>query len=277
MRMMTKKYGGLGYFNLNIDNLGDRFLFITCHWDLPTAAGQTLRHAYEIFRISVGLGGNIFERDFKHLGELAEPCWFTHTWKLCHRFSSPIEFGNEFEVPLMRERDIALIDSFIDTGIWQIADLKILNRVRRFKCVFSRSDILQPDGRTVLPSMMDNSQGKSDWTFPIEQPTRENFQLWCTALQHLTSTELTLPRSVGPYINEPHKKTGWYLSSNNQFLYQKCDNGTYKTFRRDSRSRASCRPKYVGCIPSYVPSLDPENHKYASVKSNSIARIVAVF
>ena len=109
---MTKKYGGLGYFNLNIDSLGDRFHFITCHWDLPTAAGQTLRHAYEIFRISVGLGGNIFERDFKHLGELAEPCWFTHTWKLCHRFSSPIEFGNEFEVPLMQERDIALIDSF---------------------------------------------------------------------------------------------------------------------------------------------------------------------
>ena len=127
MRMMTKKYGGLGYFNLNIDNLGDRFHFITCHWDLPTAAGQTLRHAYEIFRISVGLGGNIFERDFDHLGKLAEPCWFTHTWKLCHRFSSPIEFGNEFEVPLMRERDIALIDSFIDTGIWQIADLLILN------------------------------------------------------------------------------------------------------------------------------------------------------
>ena len=230
MRMMTKKYGGLGYFNLNIDNLGDRFHFITCHWDLPTAAGQTLRHAYEIFRISVGLGGNIFERDFKHLGELAEPCWFTHTWKLCHRFSSPIEFGNEFEVPLMRERDIALIDSFIDTGIWQIADLKILNRVRRFKCVFSKSDILQPDGRTVLPSMMDNSQGTSNWTFPIESPTRENLELWRTALQHLTSTELTLPRSVGPYINEPHKKTGWYLSSNNQFLYQKCDNGTFKTF-----------------------------------------------
>ena len=104
----------------------------------------------------------MFQRDFSHLGKLAEPCWFTHIWKLCHRFQSSIKFHTNFEVPLMREQDIALMDAFIDTGIWQIEDLKILNRVRRFKCVFSRSDILQPDGRTVLPSMMDKSQGTSD-------------------------------------------------------------------------------------------------------------------
>ena len=79
MRTITKKYGGLGYFNLNINNLGDQFYFILCHWDLPIATGQTLRHAYETFRISVGLGGNIFERDYDHLGDLAEASWFTHT------------------------------------------------------------------------------------------------------------------------------------------------------------------------------------------------------
>ena len=74
MRTITKKYGGLGYFDLNIDNLGERFHFITSHWDLPTATGQTLRLAYEMFRISVGLGGDIFERDFSLLGDLVEPC-----------------------------------------------------------------------------------------------------------------------------------------------------------------------------------------------------------
>ena len=38
-------------------------------------------------------------------------------------FSSPIKFAEEFEVPLMRERDITLMDAFLDTGIWQIGDL----------------------------------------------------------------------------------------------------------------------------------------------------------
>ena len=74
MRTMTKKYGGLGYFDLNIDNLGGRFHFIARHWDLPSAPGKALRQAYEIFRLSVGIGGHIFERDFDHLGKLAEQC-----------------------------------------------------------------------------------------------------------------------------------------------------------------------------------------------------------
>ena len=49
MRQLPKKYGGLGYFDLNIDNLGDRFHFIARHWDLPTATGKTLRLAYGSF------------------------------------------------------------------------------------------------------------------------------------------------------------------------------------------------------------------------------------
>ena len=130
-----------------------------------------------MFRISVGLGGHIFERDFKLLGKLAEPCWFKHTWELCYKFDSPIKFDTKFEVPLMRERDITLMDAFFDTGIWQISDLETLNIVRRYKCVYSKSDITQPDGRTVLSSMMSNDPGNSNWTFPEEKPTGKQLQL----------------------------------------------------------------------------------------------------
>ena len=192
MRTLPKKYGGLGYFDLNIDNLGERFHFIARHWDLPTATGKTLRQAYETFRLSVGLGGNIFERDYSHLGKLAEPCWFEHLWCLCFRFQSPIKLATRYEVPLMRERDTSLKDAFIETGIWQIGQLEDLNRVRRYKKVFSKSDILESDGQTVLPSMMDKSEGKSKWVFPKEKPRRKDFELWQSALYHLTSTTLIL-------------------------------------------------------------------------------------
>ena len=191
-------------------------------------------------------------------------------------FSSPIKFASEFEVPLMRERDIALMDAFLDTGIWQIGDLIILNRVRRYKCVFSKSDILQPDGRTVLPSMMDKTPGNSEWTFPKEKPTQKQLDLWYAALQHLTSTELQLCRPMGNYINPPHKKTGWYLSNSNTYLYNKCENGAFDTFRRAPDSRSSRRPKYVGCIPSSIPPLNPTHHKYAAVKVNSSAGTVSI-
>ena len=97
--------------------------------------------------------------------------------------------------------------------------------------MYSKSDITQPDGRTVLQCMMSKDPGNSDWTFPEEKPTGKQLQLWCNAIQHLTSAELVLPRSIGQYINPPHKKTGWYLSSNNSYLYKKCKNGAFDTFR----------------------------------------------
>ena len=75
MCTLLKKYGCLGYFDLNIDNLGKRFHFIARHWDLPNTTGKTLRLAYETFRLSVDLGENIiFERDYRHLGKPVEHC-----------------------------------------------------------------------------------------------------------------------------------------------------------------------------------------------------------
>ena len=76
-------------------------------------------------------------------------------------FQSPIKLALKYEVPLMRERDISLMDAFIETGILQIGQLEILNRVQLYKKVFSKSDILESDGRTVLPSMMEKFEGKS--------------------------------------------------------------------------------------------------------------------
>ena len=176
----------------------------------------------------------------------------------------------------MRERDITLMDAFLDTGIWQISDLETLNIVRRYKCVYSKSDITQPDGRTVLPSMMSNDPGNSDWTFPEEKPTGTQLRLWCDAIQHLTSAELVLPRSIGRYINPPHKKTGWYLSSNSSYLYKKSENGTFDTFQIAPEAQSSRRLQFVGCTPSSVPPLDIDNSKYASVKVNRSTKIVSV-
>ena len=84
------------------------------------------------------------------------------------------------------------MDAFLDTGIWQIDNLINLNTVRRYKCVYSKSDTLQPDGRTVLPSIMDKQPGNSEWTFPREKPTKKQLDLWRNALQHLTSPKLQL-------------------------------------------------------------------------------------
>ena len=102
----------------------------------------------------------------------------------------------------------------------------------------------------------------------MDLPKREShskqLDLWYAALQHLTSTELQLCRPMGRYINSTHKKTCWYPSNSNSYLYKKCENGAFETYRRAPHSQSSCRPKYVGCIPSSIPPLNPMNHKYAA-------------
>ena len=53
----------------------------------------------------------------------------------------------------MKEQDSALMNAFIDTGIWQIGQLEILNIVRRFKKVYFKSNILDSDGKTVFSTV----------------------------------------------------------------------------------------------------------------------------
>ena len=107
---------------------------------------------------------------------------------------------------------------------------------------------------------MDVSQGKA---------TGEDFEIWQTALQHLTSPTLTLYRSVGRYIHEPHNKTGWYLSNTRAHLYKLSDNGTFQTYRPSPASRSTRRLEYIRCSNSFCPPLDLETAKYAYVKLKS--------
>ena len=89
--------------------------------------------------------------------------------------------------------------------------------MRRYKCVYTVTCTLECDDWMVMPSMMDNSEGTSEWTFPKEKPRRKDFDLWRTALLHVT---LSIQTSLGPYIQHAHKNAGWCTSSDNLYLYK---------------------------------------------------------
>ena len=192
MRTIPLQYGGLGFFDLNIECLGKRFYFISRHWDTPTNVGRMMRQAFETIQLSLGLGGNIFELDYDRLGALAEHCWFEHTWRLCHMFDVVIELNSSYNVPQIREKDRPIMELWIDSGIWTDQELNSLQTVRRFLKVYWKSDALRMDGRTIDPSMMNNNEEKSSWTFPIERPRRKDFVLWRAVIQSITSLMPTL-------------------------------------------------------------------------------------
>ena len=124
------------------------------HWNMTTPIGQMLKQAFEAFQMNVGLEGNIFVRDFSRLGDLSEDCWFKKTWELCYRFKVSIIIHECYDIPLMRSRDRAVMECFIDNGAYDITDLVVLNRGRKSTNVHSLTDILRCDGKTVDPEIL---------------------------------------------------------------------------------------------------------------------------
>ena len=140
--------------------------------------------------------------------------------------------------------------------------LLVLQCMQRYKCVYTVSDTLECDDRTVMASMMDNSEETSEWTFPKEKPQRKDFDLWRTALLHVTSSIQT---SLGPYIRHPHKNARWYTSSDNLYLYKENSNGMFDSFRQSLSARTTRRQKCIPCLTSYLPPHNMKTSKYASV------------
>ena len=266
MRTIPLQYCGLGYFDLNIECLGKRFYFISRFWDTPTNVGRMMRQAFETFQLSLGLGGNIFERNYDMLGVLAEHCWFEHTWRLCYKFDVVIELNSSYNVPSIRVNDRPIMEIWIDSGIWSDQELQSLQCVRRFFKVFWKSDALRMDGRTIDPSMMNNQEGKSYWIFPIERPRPKDFVLWRAAIQSITNADtLTFQTPLGPFTRMPHKEITWFTSADKQILYRRNQNGSFDTYRKKQNGRSMRRPRYGPCVSAYVPSLDLSTSLLASV------------
>ena len=110
-------------FDLNIERLGRKVFFLRRHWNTPEVMGQMLKHAYEVFQVDVGLDGNVFTRNFERLSQLSAQNWFYDLWRLCAHFCVSLTVHEENRIPLVREGDRALMECFIDLGVFDVEQL----------------------------------------------------------------------------------------------------------------------------------------------------------
>ncbi len=111
-----------------------------------------------------------------------------------------------------------------------MAELRRLNRVRKFKKVHSIGDILLCDGRNVNLEILTRAPGSSSREFPLEKPTASDFKLWSQAIRAITSQQLRLFHPLGAYISSPHGPDKWFANSDRSQLYQLVDQQSYKVF-----------------------------------------------
>ena len=191
-------------FDLNIKCLGAKLHYLRTHWGSPTQEGRHLQQMYEAFLMDIGLGGNIFDRNYESLQYLAENSWFKHLWRLCHQFDCKLEISFPAHIQEQREGDKALMDIFLDSKLFSKEKLMVLQRTRRFKKVHFLSDCLCMDGRTVHPSMLTKLEGRSTREFSIERPTRGMVDTWKLALISITSSRYTRESPLGCFLVHPH-------------------------------------------------------------------------
>ena len=263
VRRLPRKYGGLNMFDLNIICLGAKLHYLRTHWGSQTQEGKHLQAMYEAFIMDIGIGGNIFARDYATYKHLAEHSWFKHLWRLCDMFKCELSIDFSPHVQQQREGDRALMDVFLDSRLFDKAAIMVLQRVRRFKKVHFLSDILCTDGKTVNPSMLSPCAGVSSREFAIEKPTRGNIRKWKEALRNITSAQLTLESPLGKYLVLPHNDTGWYASADEKSLFHLRADGDYDVFQLPSNRQTTRRAKYLR-DQSLRGQGSPARHKLAT-------------
>ena len=65
-------------FDLNDSCMEFKIHLMREYWNRNDSLGAMMKVAYETFLVDVGLGGDVFTRDYETLQELAQSCWFEH-------------------------------------------------------------------------------------------------------------------------------------------------------------------------------------------------------
>ena len=166
--------------------------------------------------MDVGLDGNISNRSFDSLGNLAAHSWFKTLWEFCAHYSVDFSFSRDIDIPLLREDDCAIMECLINSGMFSIRQFMVLYRVRKFKKVH---------GKSIRPSMMTPTEGFSKHIYSREQPTQKDIVLWQSALRAITSPTLTRSPSLGKFCGQHPSHDHWFLSQDKTIVYKEISDG----------------------------------------------------
>lgn len=218
-RMTPARFQGLGMPNFVVWSFASKVYFLQCFWGFRDhAVGEMLHHAYEAFLMEVGLGGNIFVRDFDQLGCLAsDGTWFKCFWQYAHHLGISFVVHEDYHLQPLRVNDTPIMELFLQAG-WK-DEIVGLNRVRKYNKLTHISEAVMCDGRAIDQTYLNRDKRPSGQVvYSLEMPTPRDFNVWNQAIKSLTRSNLNLYVPLGAYLKLVDQN--WFVADDSSTLYR---------------------------------------------------------
>ena len=180
---------------------------------------KLLRIGLEWFQLHAGISRPILECPSIDIPYL-EAGWFRTLRKFLCFINAEIHVENIRVPQTLRDKDQALMETFMDTQQFSDRDMSRLNLCRIYLRVEFLSEICNPEGDNILPEVWQGrrpQESSSDLLWPNQaRPFEKSWALWRSAIKlaylspevlRATATRTILPLNVplGPWIGERHR------------------------------------------------------------------------
>jgi hypothetical protein len=192
-------------------------------------------------QLQIGTPHNPFTMDYSKWGYLAPLSWVKMLWKSLHHFEITLHISFP-DIALPREQDKAMMEIIMSQDL-DPEEIKRINRCRVFLKAIFLLDITTAYRKYLEHFVFEPGLTKScsQYRFPREKPTRQDWEQWDYFWHSFTTTGGKLEMPLGGWTNPTHRIWTWYYHKGRDKLYN--INGTSITYyKQDSgwrRTRAT--------------------------------------
>ena len=221
-RKLHTTFGGVGLFHLPTEQFICRLNIFMQHYHTSSALSKKLDVSLKYLMLQLGCTCCPFELSYGDWGFLSPLCWVKMFWRTLQLAGTHLHIVFD-SLHLPREGDSPIMALLWRSGV-RGARLASMNRCRIHLNAIFLSDIVTANGRKLqrdLVTGIPTKQLESDFTFPRERPSEEDWASWELFWSNFTYDNLTLWKPLGLWIHPSHIKWKWfYNKSSNQIQEQ---------------------------------------------------------
>ena len=193
---------------------------LTQHYHTSTNVSKKLDASLRYLQLQLGTPHNPFLLDYAVWGHLTPLSWVKMLWRTLNYFDIHLYMAYPSIAP-PRERDLVLMEIFASRDLGRETVLS-LNRCRMSLESIFLSDISTADSRYLEDFVFDpGGRGRSsNFKFPREVPTRDDWDSWFNFWHSYTATGNKLHVPLGNWINSTHPVWKWHYKAATDDLFQ---------------------------------------------------------